>query len=265
MLPLLVTLLLADARATVVSRLGDVYLYDPVSFDGGVIQRGSYTRGRVESDRSALSAGVDLPFFRELSLRLGYTQSLLYEGRADPLGVDWRLRMPVLESIRFGRLTSSGFYYSGSAALGAAHDPLVPHHELGPTLATSRTWRRSHSLHAQGGPAFRERGEDPLGAVGAVLRFAHLVQIYVPPPGLGITATASLSTVELEWIQFGLGDGREGLLRGGFLGPTLHITPRTATYSLGLLPTASLRYGERTELGIGAAASFTVTYRPDWE
>lgn len=267
MLPLVFALLLNQAEATVVSRLGSVYLYDPVSFDGGVIQRGGYARGRVETGRGDMAAGVELPFFREFSLRLGYTQAMRYQDRSDPVGLDWRLRMPVLESIRFGRLTSSGFYYSGSARLSQPTDPLVPRHEFGPTLATSRTWRRSHSVHAQGGLAFRERGEDPLDAFGTAVRFAHLVQVYSPPPGLGITSTVSLSTVEVEWVQFGLtpGYGGEGVLRGGALGPTLHITPRTATYSLGLMPAISLRYGEQIEVGFGGAATFNVTYRPDWE
>jgi len=264
---LLSLLLTPPADATVVSRLGGVYLYDPLLFDGGIIQRGAYARGIVDSERSSMAAGAELTFYQDFSLRLGYTQDMRYGGEADPVGFDWRLRMPVLESIRYGRLTSSGFYYLGNLRLNDEADPLRPLHDFGLAIASSRTWRRAHSVHAQAGFTFRERTGDPADSFGTAVRFAHLVQIYRPTPGLGITWTASLSTLEVEWLQFGITAlGGEGMVRGGGLGPTLHITPRVATWSLGLLPTLSLRYGEDDpRLGVGGTANLNVTYRPEWE
>jgi len=259
--------LIAPADATVVSRLGGVYLYDPALFDAGVLQRGVYSRGIIDSRESSLSAGMDLPFYRDFALRLGYTQDMRYGGAPDPVGLDWRMRMPVLESIRYGRLTSSGFYYTGNLRLNEPDASLRPRHEFGLSVSSSRTWRRSHSIHTQAAFTFRERTGDPADAFGTATRFAHLVQIYRPTPGLGITWTVSLSTLEVEWVQFGITAlGGEGLLRGGTLGPTLHVTPRIATWSVGLLPTLSLCYGEDSpQLGVGATANLNVTYRPDWE
>ncbi len=264
--------LTSPARAAVVSRLGSIYLYDPISFDSGVLQRGVYARGGAGSEAGGIDTGMELTFFHEFSLRLGYTQRFLYDGQPDPLGFGWRARMPVFESLRYGRLDSAGFIYSGATPLGEPIDTLTARHVALAAHVSARSRRLlAHSFHGQAGFGWRGRDQAPeaprFARVGPTLRVAHLVQIYQAAPGLGGHWTATASTLELSAQHYGLtpGAGGEGRLQLGTAGLGLHFTPSIATYSFGLMPRVTLEYGpDRADWSVGGLASFSVTYRPEW-
>lgn len=261
-----------QAQATVVSRLGAIYLYDPMSFDAGVLQRGGYLRLGAGTDGTGLETGIDLPFFRDFSLRLGLEQATTAEGERDQSFV-WRARLPIVETARYGVLSSVQLGVIGRASQGDVQ-PLSPRLEL--HAASSRCYlsrNRAWSYHVQTGVLFREaaqaESEALLSPIGIVQRAAWIFQLYSPPRGIGGKWTLSFSVMELEWMHYGLGlpiigkdQAGEGQLELSPLTPTLHFSHNRATYSLGITPQARVRYGgETATLEGGLLMGLTVTYR----
>lgn len=270
---LLPTLASHPALASVVSRLGDVYLYDPLSFDAGVMQRGIDARGGAGTDAGSLEVGLDLPFYREFSLRTAYIHRF-YLDAPDGHDLTWRLRMPVVESARYGRIASVQAVYAGSAGFGDAPDPLLADHLVGAARTIGRTTRRSaHSFHGLLLLAVRDKekveipeGREgvPGGRVGVALRAAHLFQLYDPAIGPGGKWTVTLSTAELRLIHFGgrPAAGGAGRLDLVALAPAINFTPRIATYTVGVLPRVTLIWGPGgLEPSVGGLANLSITYR----
>jgi len=255
------------AQATVVSRLGAIYLYDPLTFDAGVLQRGGYIRLAAASDRSWLDAGVDLPFFRELSLRAGVEQ--LSTSVDDPsLNLVWRVRLPIVERARYGNLSSlqlGAIIRTPFAPL----DPLTPQREL--FVASSGAWLASHraySLHWQAGMVSRDlqqAAEDlSLSQFGVMSRLSWLYQLYLPPRGMGGKWTVTLAFVEAQWVHFGVSLQRpgDGLLTLSSGNPTVHFSHSRTTWSLGLAPQLRVRYDEAGNVpGLGLLLGASCTYR----
>lgn len=269
--------LITPARASIVSRLGDVYFYDPLSFDAGVLQRGLGVRGGADTRGGELETWLDLPFYREFSLRTAYAQRLLLD-QDDGHDVSWRLRMPVLESARFGRISSAQAVYAGSASLGASPDRLLPNHMVGAAHSFGRTGRGvAHSLHGQLLFAVRDKdkvlipdGLDraPFARVGLTLRVAHLVQLYEPPAGPGGKWTVTLSTVEAVATHFGGAPSQGGAGRLDLVAaaPAINFTPRYATYTLGLIPRLRVEWGpEGPSVDVGGLANLSISYRTQLE
>lgn len=254
-----------QAQASVISRFGSLYFYDPLSFDAGVIQRGGVFRGGWDASGGWIDTGLDFPYFKDFSLKVGYVQRIRL-GAPDGHILTWRLRMPVLEVARFGGLSSSQLVYTGGHPL-ARPPALTPIHELLAAQSMSRTldhW--AITVHAVGGVCFRaQTAEDLLlSRLGLTARAAAVVQLYRPPRGLGGKWSVTLSPLELQWVHYGWGRTRWGdeSLRLTLGAPAVHFTHRSATYSLGLMPQW---HREMTSAGVqegwGAAASLSIAYR----
>lgn len=256
-----------QAQATVVSRLGAIYLYDPLTFDAGVLQRGGYVRVAAGSDRSWLETGVDLPFFRELSLRAG-VERLSTDAGEPELNLVWRIRLPIVERARYGNLTS--------LQLGAIVrspfqplDALTPQREL--FVASSGAWLASHraySLHWQAGVVSRaseQAAEDlSLSQLGVMSRLGWLYQLYLPPRGMGGKWTVTLAFVEAQWVHFGVSLQRpgDGLLTLSSFNPTVHFSHSRTTWSLGVAPQLRVRYDAAgSQPGLGLLLGASCTYR----
>lgn len=265
----LLFLLAPAAQASVVSRLGSLYFYDPLSFDAGVVQRGGSVRLGWDVSGGWIDTGLDFPYFKDFSVRLGYVQ------RIRPTALDghvltWRLRMPVLEVARYGGLSNAQIIYTGSYVLARAPS-LTPIHEILAAQSMSHTLEHmALTFHAVGGVCFRAATADPLalGRLGVTARTALVTQLYRPPRGLGGKWSVTVSPLELAWVHYGVpselsagraGDGRFTLT---LLGPAVHFTHRSATYSLGILPQWQREYDVKgLQQGWGGAASFSIGYR----
>ena len=172
---LLSSLRMPTARAAVVSRLGGLYLYDPLTFDSGVLQWGGTVRGGTgQGDPGHLEVGAEAPFYRELSVRVAHQQA--FQSGEDGHRLTWRLRTPVIQSTRYGRLDTTQLYYIGGIALRAP-DPRAPAHEAGGAWVTARD---RLSQHLQAAATVRDRVQaGPDGArAGLAVREALLL-----PPG----------------------------------------------------------------------------------
>lgn len=260
----LLLLVLSDADAALVSRLGSLYFYDPLTFDSGILQQGGVVRGGAGAGGGGLEVGAEAPFYRELSVRVAHQQLLRGPDEANGHRVSWRLRTPVIQSIRFGRLDTAQFYYVGAANLQAP-DPMAPVHEAGGALVSARSaLGPAISQHFQAAAAIRSReqaGED--GArVGAVLREALIVQL-----GRGRGRwTSSLSTVEAAWSHYGIVARMEGRLDVSALSPTAHFTHGTATWTIGLSPRLRVDYDpDGVDIGWGGFAAIQVSNVPRGE
>jgi hypothetical protein len=255
--------------ASVVSPLGAIFFHDPLSFDAGVLQRGGSLRTGLGSEGFSLDAAVDLPMFHELSLRIGYAQRLAAE-TAGGHDLTWRVRMPILERARYGRLGTVQIDYAGHHPF-ARPDARAPRHEL--TGAYSGSFARSGpgiTLHGQIGLVARRSAEVDapltLGRFGVVARGAFLTQLY--RPRFGSAWSTTLSVAEATAVHYGLpgdhaGDGRISL---AVAAPAVHFTPRSATYSLGLLPRGTWTYGATGgRLDWGAHLVLAATYRTHTE
>lgn len=257
----------SSAYASVVSRLGAIYLYDPLTFDAGTLQRGINSRFHVGSESWGFDLGLDLPFFHDFSMRLGLERLDLFDN-SPQLNGSLRVRLPLLENARYGNLSSHQLqlvYRYPTARL----ESTTPRLEL--VLASSRSVLgrfRAWSLHQQGGILLRDREQAAsdlaLTRLGVVWRGAFLYQLYVPPRGVGGKWTVTFSVVEAAWEHFGVSSQRvgDGLLSVAPVTPTVHFSHRRAVYSLGLAPQARLRYDSaETSLGLGGVANFSITYR----
>lgn len=255
------------AQASVVSRLGAIYLYDPLTFDAGTLQRGINSRFHVGSRGWGFDLGLDLPFFHDFSVRLGLERLDLLDD-SPQLNGSLRVRLPLLENARYGDLSSHQLqlvYRYPEARLEAT----TPRLEL--LLASSRSTLgrfRAWSVHQQVGLLVRDREQAAqdlaLSRVGLVWRGAFLYQLYLPPRGVGGKWTVTFSVVEATWEHFGVGAERlgDGLLTVAPVTPTVHFSHRRTVYSLGLAPQMRLRYDQdETSWGLGGVANFSITYR----
>lgn len=263
---LVFTLLTSSAHASVVSRLGAIYFYDPLTFDAGALQRGMSAWSGATTQGGQLDAGVGLPFYHELVLRLGYQQQL-YLHQDDLHAVTWRFRAPVLESARFGFLSTTQVIYAGAVGLGG-RDPLLARHEIGTGNSHSTLGNKvAHTVHGQ--VAVVVRPEEGLagvraGQVGLVTRGAWLFQLYEPAPGPGGKWTITLSSVEFQVIHYGPApsNGGEGRLLLSGAAPALHFSHHYATYSFGLAPRLQLGWSPQgTSWDWGGLLSLRIAYR----
>ncbi len=262
------------SRADVVSRLGDIYFYDALLFDAGVLQRGGQMIGRLTPRGGILVTALDLPFYQEFSLRLEASRALPLS--PDLLGDEiaslrWRIRMPILELARHARLRSIQINYAGGYGWDAL-PTFSPKHEL--NIAWSFFKRHDGmalTRHLQLGMAVREPLDDSshvaLGRLGALIRTAWLIQLIDPDPGPAGAWTMTLSAMEISAIHYGISaQGGEGLVEVAPAAPALHFTPRRATYTLGILPTTTWIFGpDRSEQYWSIAITFSVFYRNEFD
>jgi hypothetical protein len=258
MLSLLVLALVATVHASVVSRLGDLVFIDPLTFDAGLLQHGLASTGGAGGDGALLETAGEAPFYRELSVRVGHAHDFAYgpgpEGE-DGDRVSWRLRFPVIQSLRYGRANTWGFQYRGEAHFRTV-DPLSPRHEANVAFSWGRGARGpNHTHHLQTGVVVRDHRQAGLvrattgllqGArTGAVLRYAGAVEL---GRGVGPVAPA-LSPVELTLVHYGLTTRGDGRLDLSVLCPQVLWSTRRATWRAGLAP--RMRMGWRAGEGLG--------------
>ena len=274
---LLSVLKIPVSEASVVSRLGDVYFYDPLSFDAGVLQRGLGMRGGADTAAGDVEAWLDLPFYRDFSLRGAYIQRV-YLDAPDGRDFTWRFRMPIYEMARFGRIASTQAVYAGSTSIGQSADLLLPNHIVGAAHSFGRTVDHvAHSMHGQALFVVRERGKVavPLdqekvvgGRVGVNLKAAHLMQVYEPAWGPGGKWTVTVSTVEANVVHYGGLPGRGGAGRLEMIAaaPAINFTPSSATYTLGVMPRLVTEWGHNgVTTDVGALAMVSISYRTHLE
>ncbi len=255
------------ASGSVVSRLGAVFLYDPLTFDAGSLQRGGWVRGGAGTGAGELEVAGESTFFRDFSLRVSYRHRFEY-GAANGVGLGWRFRFPIIESARFRHFTSTQFYYQGSHGF-LEPDAREPDHEVGaaeslgfPVLGLAT------SFHAQLGVAIRSEERlpdvsDP-ARVGGAVRLAYLFQLYNPPRGRRGLWTVTFSVVEFSAVHFGRRgkDGSGGRMRVSAGAPAIHFSPRGACYTLGLAPVMTWTYGaDGSRLDWGGLAVLSVSHR----
>ena len=262
----MLTVLPHVGQASVVSRLGAIYFYDPLTFDAGALQRGMNCWTGADTSGGHLDAGIGLPFYHELVLRLGYQQQL-YLDREDLHAFTWRFRAPVLESARFGFLSTTQVIYAGSVGVGG-RDPLLAGHEIGAANSHSTLGQVvAHTFHGQ--VALLVRPEEGLsgtraGQLGITTRGAWLFQLYEPAPGPGGKWTITFSGIEFQATHYGLdpAQGGEGQLLLSAGAPALHFSHHYATYSFGLAP--QLKFGWSSggnTLDWGGVLSMRIAYR----
>ena len=169
---LLLCFLLQAAHAAAVSRLGGLFFYDPLTFDAGLLQQGLSVRGGAGGEAGLLTVGGEVPFYRELSVRVGYQQEMRY-GLDNAHRLTWRLRAPVIQSLRYASVRTWQFYYIGGLALSDAVSPHDPTHEAGGARADARTpWARAvldrrRAAGRRPGPGHRAHGVAPGGGGGS--------------------------------------------------------------------------------------------------
>lgn len=239
--------LATSAHATTIDPLGRVLVVDPLTFDGGTLQRGGRVVGGAGDDGARLTVAGESTFFRELSLRVDYTHDFVYGPRAthpDGHRIGWRLRLPVIQSPRYGRLDGWQFHYRRELHLGDV-DPLAPAHEANMAFIWARGARTSlpSTHHLQVGSTVRDREQATAwGArAGLVLRGSSTWLLGQPSPE-GHSA-ASVSLVEASWHHYGLvarGDGRLSLSP---LSPAVHFGRGVRAVTLGAFPEIQLVYG----------------------
>ncbi len=242
-----------------VARLGDLVFIDPLTFDAGLLQHSASVGGGAGSEGALLETAGEAPFYRELSVRVGHVHDFAY-GPA-PAGEDgdrisWRLRLPVIQSLRYGRANTWGFQYRGEAHLRAV-DRLSPRHDVDVAFSWGRGARGpNHTHHLQVGVITR----DPLQAgvvgtaagprtgarAGGVFRYAVGVEL---GGGVGPVAPV-LSPVELVVMHYGLvgrGDGRADL---SVLSPQLLWSRRRVTWRAGIAPRMRMAWQPGAPVGI---------------
>ena len=95
--PVLLLCLLLSAHAAAVSRLGGLFFYDPLTFDAGLLQQSVGVKGGADGSEGSLEVGGEVPFYRELSVRVGYQQHMRY-GLDNTHRLSWRLRARLARS-----------------------------------------------------------------------------------------------------------------------------------------------------------------------
>ncbi len=253
--------------ASVVSRLGEVYLYDPLTFDAGSLQRGGWVRGGAGTGGGNLEVALETSFFRDFSARIGYLQRFNY-GQENGLDLTWRLRFPVIESARFRHFTSTQFYYQGSHGFQAV-DETMPSLEIGAAESMSFPVAGvATSFHAQLGVALRPLLEVPGGVdparTGPTVRLAYLFQLYRPARGRAGLWTVTFSVIEVSAVWFGVPGkpGSAGRMSLAAAAPAIHFSSRGACYTLGLAPRLTWRRGiDGSTWDWAGLATLAISYR----
>jgi hypothetical protein len=235
-----------QARATTIDPVGRVLLVDPLTFDGGMLQRGGRVAGGAGNDGARLLVAGESTFFRELSLRVDYTRDFVYGPRStDPDGhrIGWRLRLPVIQSPRFGRVDSWQFHYRREFHIGDVN-VLAPAHEVNMAFLWARgaRTRMPSTHHLQFGPTVRDRlqAQHDGARAGLVIRGSS-TWLVGQPASTGSTAL-SVSLLEATWLHYGLVDRRDGNLALSPISPALHVGRGAHAVSIGAFPEIGLRY-----------------------
>jgi len=240
--------ILSSAHATTIDPLGRVLVVDPLTFDGGMLQRGGRVSGGAGDAGAILQVAGESTFFRELSLRVDYTRDFVYgprETHPDGNRIGWRLRLPVIQSPRYGRVDSWQFHYRREFHIGAV-DPLAPAHEVNQAFLWARgaRTRMPSTHHLQAGPTVRDRkqaGRDGARA-GLVVRGSS-TWLIGQPSSEGRSAL-SISLLETSWLHYGLVARRDGRLSLSPLCPALHLGRGTHAATLAAFPELGLRYSD---------------------
>lgn len=254
------------AGATTIDPLGRVILIDPLTFDGGVLQRSGRVSGGGAGWGGVLSVAGEATFFRELSARVDYTQDFDYGPRdTHPNGhrLGWRLRLPVIQSPRFGRLDTWQFQYRQELGLGPPIERYSPAHEASMAFIWARGatgWPATH--HLQYGVVVRHPEQtDQLARTGFVVRGASAVHLGQPVNGR--VAAVTVAPYEVVWHHYGLSDRLDGRLELAMMCPAVHLGQGSAATSIGLMPQMRFEYsGEATEVGWGGFAVVQTSQLP---
>ena len=221
--------------------IGQVTLLEPLTFDGGVLRRSLRVAGGAAGNGGALSVSGESTFFRELSVRVDYDRDFWYQTN-DGHRIGWRLRLPVIQSHRFGRLDAWQFNYRQEAHIGPV-DPLAPAHVFDSAFLWARGARGWPSTaHLQLGPVVRDRAQaGPEGArAGSTVRVAHAVLL--GRPHADGRWSVSLNTVEAVWLHYGLVGKMDARLDVSALAPSVHLGRGTRGASVSLLPRMRFAY-----------------------
>ena len=248
---LLIQALTGTADASTLVRLGDLLFMDPLTFDAGLLQHSADVSGGAGTDLGLLETAGEAPFFQELSVRVAHNHDFAY-GPA-PLGRDgdriaWRLRFPVIQSLRYGRVNTWAFQYRGEAHIRAV-DPMSPRHDVDLAFSWGRGARgRNHTHHLQLGVVVRDHQQaGHAGArAGAVLRYAAAVEL---GGGVGPVAPA-IAPLELVVHHYGLVDRRDGRIDVGVLAPQVFWNTGRVTWRAGITPRARVGYPATGPLSI---------------
>ena len=234
------------ASATTVDPLGRVLVVDPITFDGGMLQRGGQVAGGAGSEAARLLVAGESTFFRELSVRVDYTRDFAYGPRhrsPDGNRIGWRLRMPVIQSPRYGRFDTWQFNYRRELHLGPV-DPLSPAHEVNNAFIWARgaRTRMPSTHHLQLGPVVRDRFQagDSGARAGLVVRGAS--RWMLGQPSASGHLSGSLAVLETRWLHYGLVARRDGRWTLSPLSPALHWGRGMKAVTVGAFPEIGLRY-----------------------
>ena len=252
-------LLLTEVSADAVSRLGGLFFYDPLTFDAGLLQQALSAQGGASGEEGELSLGGEVPFYRELSVRVGYQQRMRYAGLDNAHRLTWRLRAPVIQSLRYASVRTWQFYYLGGISLSETVDSADTAFEAGGArgLGTDRVSR--HLQAAVIGRTRAQAGEDGPRA-GFVVRQATLWQPSRPPAGPRGQWTTTLSLLEAVWQHYGLVARMDGRLDLSTLCPSVHLTHGRTVWTLGAWPRLRMDYTpDGIERSWGGYAGLRVT------
>ena|GEM_PF-5131176 len=234
------------AHATTIDPLGRVLVLDPLTFDGGLLQRGGQVAGGAGNSGARLLVAGESTFFRELSLRVDYTRDFAYgphETAPDGNRIGWRLRLPVIQSPRYGRVDGWQFHYRRELHLGAV-DPLAPAHEANTAFIWARGARTTvpNTHHLQIGAVVRDRFQaQKHGArTGLTLRGSSAYFLGQPSPSGRMAASVAL--LEARWLHYGLVARRDGRVVVSPLSPALHWGRGVRAVTLGAFPEIRFRY-----------------------
>ena len=258
-----------SAAATTVDPVGRVFVTDPLTFDGGLLQRGGRVAGGASTSGGLLELAGESTFFRELSLRVDYTHDFAYgppAGSPDGHRIGWRLRMPIIQSPRYGRLDAWQFTYRQELHLGPV-DPLPAH-----VFTSAFVWARAKSRripathHLQLGPTVRDRaqaGEDGARA-GLVVRGAS--SIHLGQPKVEGVWSSTLGIFEAQWQHYGLVPRMHGRLTTAALCPAVHLGRGNRAATFGLYPQLLVDYlPDALDLGWGGFAVLQSSQLPRLE
>jgi hypothetical protein len=232
----------SEVAATVVSPLGSIDQADPLSFDSGPLQRGVLVSGGAGEDSGRLQVALETPFFRELSVRVGWEDDLWFADE-DGHRISWRLRLPVIQALRAGRLDVVSVQVREEVAFGKV-DPFSARHEVSYARVSARSARSpGTSRHSQVGVIVRSRetaGEH--GRVGLVVRQAAILNVLPWQATTRRRVGMHVSVAELDWRQLGLNERVEGRLSVAFAAPSVDWRENRRQLSFGVWPLYSLTY-----------------------
>jgi hypothetical protein len=230
------------AASTLLDPLGGLALIDPLTLDSGLLGGGVAVRGGAGDDGGALAVALEAPFYRELSLQVGWQQDL-WTDRPDGHSLSWRLRMPVIQTASYGEVDALLLHYRGAVALREV-DPLAAAHEAGVGHVVARPGLGAGLSHHQQLAALVRAPDEADGRAraGLVVREAVIVGLGGRPTDRGAWAL-SLSLAELELRHYGLVSRADGRMDLHFAAPGLHLGRGRQSWSLSLAPRYRLAWG----------------------